>query len=648
MLKLFQNQGKILRWTMGIILFLVAGSMIITLVPNVFGPAGPGAADILAEVDGVPVTTGDVEVELRQHRANNVPPAAISMIASNTIDALIAERVLFAEAAALGLVPTDEDLAVWIREQLPDVLFPDGKYIGADAYHRFVRQQFRRTVPEFEQEILYNIAISQHLRQLVTDGVSVTEDEVKRRFHEENDSIRIEWAAVDAAGVRGEVEAKPEQLRAYFDANKLRYRHAERRPLKLMTIGPDAAVSEHEIEDAEIDLHYSQNQYRFENPERVKVRHILFMTMGKSDAEAEQARKDAEAVLEELRGGGSFEELAKEHSEDPGNAENGGDLGWVSRGMMDPAFEEASFALRETGEITQSPVKSEFGYHLIRLDDRQAPSVKPLSEVRDVIREDLRAERAQSDRYSLMERAMAAAEQAGAALENAAGELDLPYQAFEAFSRADLPDQLPKASALVEAIFEQPVGQVFTVAEEDTLYIGFVTESVPARDAEYEEVSSTVRADYIDTESANIARQRSEDLAQAAKDASGDLTAAARRSRLSITTTDWIKRGGEIEDLGSINALGEAAFTMTDGELQGPVAVGDRWVVFRTIGMQPADESALASDGDALRQTILNEKRTMVFDYFRNQKVRDYSEQGLVMRYADRIQQYLQSMQNVI
>ena len=233
-------------------------------------------------------------------------------------------------------------------------------------------------------------------------------------------------------------------------------------------------------------------------------------------------------------------------------------------------------------------------------------------------------------------------------MENAAGELELPYQAFEAFSRADLPDQLPKASALVEAIFEQPVGQVFTVAEEDTLYIGFVTESVPARDAEYEEVSSTVRDDYIDTESANIARQRSEDLAQAAKDASGDLTAAARRSRLSTTTTDWIKRGGEIEGLGSVSALGEAAFTMTGGELQGPVAVGDRWVVFRTIGMQPADEAALASDGDALRQTILNEKRTMVFDYFRNQKVRDYSEQGLVVRYADRIQQYLQSMQNVI
>ncbi len=648
MLKLFQNQGKILRWTMGVILFLVAGSMIITLVPNVFGPAGPGAADVLAEVDGIPVTTGDVEVELREHRANNVPPAAISMIAGNTVDALIAERVMFAEAESLGLVPSEEDLALWIRRQLPDVLFPGGKYIGSDAYQRFVRQQFRRTVAEFEREILYQIAISQNLRQMVTDSVSVTNDEIKRRFHEQNDSVRIEWASISADSMRGEVSPTPEQLREYFDSNVLRYRHPERRPLKLMTVGPDAVVSQHEISDAEIELYYSQNEYRFENPERVKVRHILFMTMDQSDDDAAEALKNANAVLAQLQAGGDFEALAEEHSDDPGNAQQGGDLGWVSRGMMDPAFEEASFALQESGEITKSPVKSDFGYHLIRLDDRQAHSVKPLSEVREVIRDDLRAERAQSERYGLMERAMASAEQAGSALENAAAELGLPFRGFDAFSRAELPDDLPKSSGLVTAIFDQPVGQVFTAAEQDTLYIGFVDAAIPARDAEYAEVSATVRADYIDTEAANLARQRSEELAQAARDGSGDLATAARGERLKTTTSDLIKRDGDLGDLGPVSVLGEAAFTLTDGAVQGPVAVGHRWVVFRTVELQPADESALALDGDALRETLLGEKRSLVFDYFRDQKVRDYGASGLVVRYTDRIQRYLQSMQSVI
>ena len=100
MLKLFQNQGKVLRWIMGVVLFLVAGSMVITLVPNVFGPAGPGSADVLAEVGGLTVTTRDVEVELRQYRSNDTPAEAIAMMAASVVENLIAERVLFVEAAS--------------------------------------------------------------------------------------------------------------------------------------------------------------------------------------------------------------------------------------------------------------------------------------------------------------------------------------------------------------------------------------------------------------------------------------------------------------------------------------------------------------------------------------------------------------------
>lgn len=647
MLKLFQNQGKVLRWVMGVVLFLVAGSMVITLVPNVFGPAGPASADVLAEVGGLTVTTRDVEVELRQYRSTETPAEAIAMMAGSVVENLIAERVLFVEAGELGLVPSEEDLAHWLREQLPDVLFPDGKFVGARTYEGFVRQQFRRTVAEFEREILYNLTIDLRLKRMVTDGVNVTEEELKRRFHEQNDSIQIEWTAVDGDSLRNEISPTPEQLREYFDSNKLRYRHAERRPLKLMTVAPDAGTSEHEVSETEIELYYSQNLYRFENPERFKVRHILFSTMDKSEDEDEAAREKAEAVLEQLRGGADFAELAQEHSEDPGNADNGGDLGWVTRGMMDPAFEEASFAL-QTGELSVAPVKSDFGYHLIRLDDRESGSVKPLSEVREVIRGDLKAERAQSSRYALMDNALVVAQQVGRALENAASQLGLPFQEFPAFSRSELPNELPKTAALVRAVFGQPAGEVFSVTQDDTLYIGIVDEAVPARDAQFEEVDATVRQDYIDTESANLARARAEELAQRARDSANELRAAARRSGLRLSRTEFIKRDGEVEEIGPVRTLGSDAFTKTGGEIQGPVAAGNRWIVFRTLELQTADESALATEGEELRATLLSEKRNGVFDYFRRQKLREYSENGLLVRYGDRIQSYLRSMQNVI
>ena len=644
MLKLFRNQGKALRWIMGFILFLVAASMVITLVPNVFGPSGPASMDVLAEIAGIPVTTGDVEVELRQYRSSEVPPEALSMMAGSVIDNLIAERVLFSEALALGLVPTEQDVANFLREQLGDVLFPDDKYIGARAYEGFIRQQFRRTVAEFEREILYNLAIEMRLRRMVTDSVSVSESEIRQRFHHENDAAKLEWLAVESSGLRSQVEATPENLQQYFESNKLRYRHPERRAPKIMTVDPDAAAGEYQISDAEIDLYYSQNQYRFEQPERVRMRHILLMTVEKSEEEAEEARAKAEEILEQLRGGADFAVMAKEHSEDPGNADSGGDLGWVSRGDMVPEFEEAAFAL-QVGELSAAPVKTEFGYHLIRADDRESGSIKPLSEVREVIRSDLVAERSQTDRYALMERALEAAQQAGTALESAASRMALPYQEFPAFSRSELPEDLPKAAALVRAIFEEPTGEVFSVAQEETLYIGIVGEVVPAREATYEEVADTVVEDYRDTESANLARAQAEALAEKVRETPDNFRLAAGRERLTPSTTDFVKRDGDLGELGPVSALGEAAFLAADGAIQGPVAIGDKWILFRTIEMQSADESALAIERTTIRDAILGEKRTALFDYFREQKLREYTESGELVRYRDRIQAYLQSMQ---
>ncbi|MCY4597298.1 MAG: peptidyl-prolyl cis-trans isomerase [Bryobacterales bacterium] len=643
MLKLFRNRGKALRWIMGGILFLVAASMVITLVPNVFGPADP-SSEVLAEVSGQPVTTSDVEAALRQLRANNIPPEVLSMNAGSIIENLIAERVLFAESSALGIMPTEEELARWLQEILPDALFPGGQFVGARAYEGFIRQQLRQTVTEFERRVLYELAIELRLRRLVTDGISVTDQELKQRFHETNDSVQVEWVSVDADGLQSQVSPSSEQLREYFESNKLRYRQAEQRPLRLLTVDPQGIAEQHDISDSEIELYYSQNQYRFEQPERVKLRHILFMTEDESEEQSDATLGEAEGVLQQLRDGADFAEMAKEHSDDPGNADRGGDLGWVSRGMMDPAFEEAGFAL-QVGAMTPAPVKSQFGYHLIRLDERQTGSVKPLSEVREVIRGDLQAERSQSDRYALVERALTAAEQADGDLRGAAEQIGVPFQEFPPFSRSELPATLPKSASLIQAIFDQPVGEVFTASQEETVYIGFVTETVPARDSTFEEVDSTVRQDYVVTEAANLARERAGTLAENAREASAGLASAARRMSLAVVTSDFVRRDGDLGELGPVSALGEEAFTKTDGEIQGPVAIGSRWVVFRTIELRQADEAALAAEGDSLRQTLLSEKRNRMFDYFREQKVREYTENGLVLRYEDRIQAYLGLLQ---
>ena len=115
-----------------------------------------------------------------------------------------------------------------------------------------------------------------------------------------------------------------------------------------------------------------------------------------------------------------------------------------------------------------------------------------------------------------------------------------------------------------------------------------------------------------------------------------------------MSSTEFLKRDGELEGIGPVSLLGPDAFTKTSGELQGPVAAGNLWIVFRTLELQTAEESALTTEGEELRATLLSEKRNGIFDYFRQQKLREYSENGLLVRYGDRIQSYLRSMQNVI
>jgi len=425
MIKLFQNQGKTLRWVMGGLLFLIAASMVITLVPSVFSTQQTGTdAQVLVEVGDLAVTMADLDSGLRQYvRAGSVPPESLAFLANNMVDNLLSEKVLLNEANELGLTPTEAELAQWIRDQLPDLLFPNGQYVGTNAYRGFVQQQFQKSIPEFEADLLKDLAIEMRLRRLVTDSVNVGDEELKKIFHQQNDMVQIEWTAVERDGLRSQVTVSEEKLAEYFEANKLRYRKQEERSLKLISIGANYATDNIDLSDDEIELYYTQNQYRFENPERYQTRHILFSTMEKSEEESEEARKKAEDILQQLRDGGDFAALAATHSEDPGNAQSGGDLGWVTQGMMVPEFEQAMFAM-QTGELSPAPVKTQFGYHLLRVDAKEAGTVKPIDEVRERIREDLIIERSQSTRLELMDTALTTAQQYGVELEKAGAEVN--------------------------------------------------------------------------------------------------------------------------------------------------------------------------------------------------------------------------------
>src|SRR5205807_814744 len=133
-----------------------------------------------------------------------------------------------------------------------------------------------------------------------------------------------------------------------------------------------------------LKLQYQANIRQYQVPNRVHVEHILFMTVGKPDAEVEEIKKKAEDVLKQVKKGGKFEDLAKKYSEDPGSKDKGGDLGWIRQGQTVPVFEKEAFSLAP--DQISDLVRTQYGFHIIKVLDKQTAHTKPFDEVRDALR----------------------------------------------------------------------------------------------------------------------------------------------------------------------------------------------------------------------------------------------------------------------
>ncbi len=644
MFDVFRSQRKSVKYLLSFLLGMVGLSMVITLVPGLFStPTMDQNSPVLAEVDGEPITIGDVQTQLNQM----IPPGQdasrlLGLMAPQALDTLVTERVLLAEADRLGLKPNDRQLAEWIRDQIP-ALFPGGKFDAAQ-YAAMVQQRFNMTVPAFEHRLMVDLTVQGRLQSMVTDSVVVTEPELKRAFAEQNEKARIQYVLVDTAPFRSEVDASDANVTEYFNNNRLRYQTEETRSVVYVTFVAPAAPAGSQISDAEIRNFYDQNRYRFETPERVHPSHILFLTInpdtGQPLTDAEKAAKKtlANEVLAKVKAGEDFATLAKQYSEDPGTKESGGDLGWVARGQMGTAaFEDPTFAL-QAGQVSDV-VETEFGFHIIKMNEREPAQRRPLEEVREEIIGDLRAERAALDRQNQEDQAMIALRNATPEnINEVAAGLGFPAQTFADFTQTAAPPQISRAPSLRQAIFSGTVGELIPHADENGMVAVMITNISPARDMTFEEARTRAVNDYITAEARTKAEAKAAELLAAAKTSS--LAEAAESLGLKVVTSDPFRRADQVPGLGSGQTL-SAAFTAPIEEVQGPLAVGTGYVVFAPTERIPADMTGFAAQRAALREKLLDDRRAEAFEIFRNSLVARYQAEGKIRRYEARIQQFL-------
>jgi peptidyl-prolyl cis-trans isomerase D len=400
MIRTLQNAGPTLKIILAGLLLIICGGMVITLIPGFGSSLGLGtpAAGVVATIGDQKVTSVEVQRAAKEMILRQFPKGGPQMntllpyFASQAAEQLINEKALIEEAHRMGLRASDDELRDELQHgQLGQTLFPEGKFIGQEQYENLL-QQHDLTVPQFESEVKDSI-LTRKLYALVSSSAFVGDSDVRDEFMSRNTKVKFEYAVLTQADILKGLHPTDEELKAFYDRNKATYNNSipEKRQIKYVVIDSSKVAAAIKVTDQDLQTYYDQHREEFRVPEQVKVTHILIKTPlpaagAKEDEKAvADAKAKADDVLKQVKAGGDFAKLAEKYSDDPGSAKNGGELGWIGRGRTVPEFEKAAFSLGK-GQ-TSDLVKSSYGFHIIRVEDKQEAHLKSLAEVKAEIEE---------------------------------------------------------------------------------------------------------------------------------------------------------------------------------------------------------------------------------------------------------------------
>ena len=283
-------------------------------------------------------------------------------------------RKLEYEAKRLGITVSDQERADRIKQYVPGA-FVNGTFVGMDRYSAEVQARFQLTVPVFEELIRQGL-LEEKFRKRVTDGISVGPSELQDEFRYKNEKIKLNYAVIKPEELAAKITPTDAEIKAEYEKNKSRYQVPEKRVVRYGLLDTTQMRRNIQISDDQLKVQYQNNIQQYQVPNRVHAEHILFMTVGKTDAEVDEIKKNAEDVLKQARKGAKFEDLAKKYSEDPGSKDKGGDLGWITQGQTVPEFEKTAFGL-DKGQISDL-VKTQYGFHIIKVVDKETARTQDL------------------------------------------------------------------------------------------------------------------------------------------------------------------------------------------------------------------------------------------------------------------------------
>jgi peptidyl-prolyl cis-trans isomerase D len=614
MLDRMRRHKSWLKWSLA----LVVLAFIVFYIPDILGLRGSGAdatsGETIASVEGRAITSGEFrrtyQAQLQAYRSaygSNMSEQLLKQlgIEQQILQQMVDEQASLAEARRLGIEVSDEE----VRQRIFAIpAFQDnGRFIGEQRYQQLLRMQRPPLSPsDFEDGIRRNLTVEK-LRASLTDWLSVPDKELEQEYRRRNDKVKLAVVSFTADKFRSQVNATDQEIASYFDGHKNDFKIPEKRKIKFLLIDVDALRAKVVVPEADVRRAYDDNVEQYSTPEQIRASHILLKTEGKDDAAVKAKIED---ILKQAKAGADFGELAKKYSEDDSNAKNGGDLDYFGRGKMVPEFDAVAFTL-QPGQISDV-VKTQFGYHIIKLTDKKTGTTRPFAELRQQLTDQLSYERAQTQAADLaasLEKQISKP----ADLDKVAKAQGLTVQESGFFARDEPIAGLGPSPEAAARAFDMKTGEVSAALRASR---GFAFVTPVAKQDPYvpklDEVKERVRDEVIKQKARDLSREKAAEVAAKLKTAP-DFEKAAKAAGVDAKTTELIARDAPIPDLGVAPAVEDAAFKMAVGSTSDPIPVDNGTAVIKVVEKQEVSPSDYALARDKFREELLTDRRNRFF-----------------------------------
>ena len=646
MIRLLQQNNRVTKIIFAAIIGLAVVTMVITLVPGIFDNASAGSdGTVFATVhepgllgrlgtDSTPIKQVQVnQLAERQLQQQRLPEMLLPYMAQRAGQILVQREILKHEADRMHLQVSDEDLRRELKTgPFAQYLFPNGAYIGDDAYINFVNSAFQTTRSDFESQVKSDMELNR-LQALITGGVTVSDNAVREAYRTQGTKVKFDYAVISSDDLRKTVNPTDAQLQDFFKQNQARYATAipETRKIQYVAFNADNLPGgKPQVSDPELQAYYNAHQSQFQVKEQVKVRHILIAVPAGSDAKTDSAGKaKADDLLRQIKAGGNFADLAGKNSDDPGSKVQGGELGWLDRGRTVPEFDKTAFALAP-GQ-TSDVIKTQFGYHILQVEEKKTAHTRPLTEVRQEILPILEQQRSGAAEQTFASQLADEGKRGG--LDKAAASKGLHAVTTDFVPKDGVVPGVADASGLLTKAFAVNKGaSPEAVSTGDGFAVFQVADIQAAHAPTFDAYKQHILEDYREQQVPQLLNAQLLKLDDRAK-VLNDLRKAAAEMNIPVKTSDFVGKDGQVPDLGAMSGPGAVAFTLPEGGISGPVNVGRVGSVLSVLDKQEPNAEEIAKNFNQTREQLLSVQHDEIFRVYLGTLAQQYEKSGAI-RYA--------------